>query len=66
MTPFALFFLLIPFPGLTQAMDDPAPGALHPKAESRNLECERLGESEARARYPGVVSEPKPRGSFIT
>lgn len=65
MWPFLLLLLAIPFPGLTEVVNDPAPGVMHSKAAARNLDCKRLGEAEARARYPGAVSESPPRGSFI-
>jgi hypothetical protein len=62
---FLLFLLPIPFPWVTAIADDPAPGITTGKDVGRNLECVHLSEQEAHERYPGIVSEAPPRGSFI-
>lgn len=44
---------------------DPAPGMLHSKESSRNLECEPLATETAAARHPGRVVTPGPRGDYV-
>lgn len=61
-----LLFVLPPvLPLFAPLTDDPAPGIFSTKAEARNLDCERLSEIDAHRRFPGTVSEPAPRGTYI-
>jgi hypothetical protein len=46
------------------APKDPAPGLLHSKTATRNLECERLSVEEAARAHPGEVAAPGPRGDL--
>lgn len=59
LSPFPLAWLL-----LAGCAYDPAPGITQTKAKARNLECVRLSQSQAHERYPGVVPEVPPRGSY--
>lgn len=43
---------------------DPSAGFIQTKEQARNYDCQRLSQTEAHERFPGVVPEPAPRGSF--
>ncbi len=43
---------------------DPAPGVLHSKSSTRNMECERMSAEAASRKYPGEVARPGPRGDL--
>ncbi|MBK7861833.1 MAG: hypothetical protein IPJ65_25095 [Archangiaceae bacterium] len=43
---------------------DPSAGFVQTKAEARNYDCQRLSQAEAHERYPGVVPEVPPRGTY--
>ena len=62
-----LLLLLIPVltPFVASLVHDPAPGVTRAKSEARNEECVGMSEASARRLYPGVVTEPPPRGSYI-
>lgn len=60
-----LLLLLLPLPAWITLGNDPAPGIMQTKAESRNLDCRRISAPLAHQRHPGVVAEPSPRGSYI-
>ncbi len=44
---------------------DPAPGLLRTRAESRNLDCERVSTETGSQRYPGVIDPESPRGAYV-
>jgi hypothetical protein len=43
---------------------DPSAGFFQTKEEARNYDCARMSLLEAHDRFPGVVPEPAPRGSY--
>lgn len=60
-----LIMLLMPLPIFMGRAYDPSPGIFQSKEEARNLECTRLSQAEAHARFPGQVPEPPARGMGI-
>lgn len=52
---------LLPFLGLA----DGAPGLFRSLSKSRQVECERMSVEEAARRFPGRVSQARPRGDYV-
>jgi len=61
---FLLLILLMPLPVFGVRANDPIAGPWQSKEEARNLECTRLGQSQAHELHPDQVPEESPRGSF--
>ena len=60
-----ILILLILIPTISQLVDDPAPGLLVSKADSKKLECFRTTTEGANRLVPGQVRNSAPRGDFI-
>lgn len=65
MTYILLFCFVFLIPTITQIANDPAPGVLVSKSESRNLACHRTTTEGAYHRYPGQIVRPGPRGDYV-
>jgi hypothetical protein len=49
---------------LFERSSDPSPGVFSSREDARNLDCTRLSQAEAHARYPAQVPDPPPRGTW--
>lgn len=61
---FLLLLLLLPLPVIADLAADPVANVLQSKAEARSLECVRIPQTAAHARFPSEVPEPSPRANL--
>lgn len=58
-----IFLMVLSLSIFIESANDPSAGIFRDRQDARNLDCVRLGQAEAHARYPAEVPAPPARGT---
>ena len=60
-----IFLMVLSLSIFIESTNDPSAGIFRDREDARNLDCTRLGQAEAHARYPAEVPAPPARGTSV-